>query len=242
MKLRTRKQTKSPTTAERKTEEIKKIKKKRKRNSTPWTKEEHEKLFRLYKDLSTAWPLITKEFPGKTEIQVKNYFYSTLRRVATKQAADGTSIQRNIIRLGKRELVKYVDQAYKYGHNCFSKRGRKPKILKDTQIPQTKILEKISDDVEINDPQLPRRKDEVNSHHSAGYNLVPPMVTAVLYPHSLYQSYARGVSLIPLIKEYENHYTINSAPVEGRIFNMIPIPYMKSNSTCLSLEPGKVSL
>jgi len=236
-----RKETKSPTTAERKTEEKKKIKKKKKRNSTIWTKEEHEKLFRLYKHLSTAWPSITKEFPGKTEIQVKNYFYSTLRRVATKQAADRTWIQRNIIRLGKRELVKHVDQAHKYGHDCFSKRGRKPKILKDTQIPETKILEKISDDVEISGSQLTPRKGEANSHHPASYNLVPPMVTAVLYPQSLYQNYPRGVPLIPLIKEYENHYTINSAPVESRIFNMIPIPYMKPNSTCLSLDPGKVS-
>lgn len=92
-----------------------------------WTKEEDEKIFALCKEHGTSWSIIVEKFPGRTENQVKNRFYSTLRRVATKRIAKDNLPYKSSIQMGKMELLKYVDDALLYGRECYSQRGRKKK-------------------------------------------------------------------------------------------------------------------
>ena len=102
-----------------------------------WEEEEDKKLFCLYKEKGSTWSAIAKEFSNRTENQVKNRFYSTLRRIATKKSREcPESVPSNPSKI---DLLQYVDDAISYGHNCFTKRGRKkkhmetPKIDKETR-------------------------------------------------------------------------------------------------------------
>lgn len=88
-----------------------------------WTEKEDISLFTLYKENGAKWSLIVKEFPGRTRNEIKNRFYSTLRRVATKKN-QGNTISLNCRRRG---LLQHIDDAIKFGHDCSSKRGRKRK-------------------------------------------------------------------------------------------------------------------
>ena len=92
-----------------------------------WTEEDDKKLFGLYKCFGTVWSMMTKEFPGRDQNQIKNRFYSTLRRVATKKISEGKLPYKKSIEIGTNELLKYVDDAIEYGHCCFSKRGKRSK-------------------------------------------------------------------------------------------------------------------
>lgn len=67
---------------------------------------------------------MTKCIRGRTENQIKNRFYSTLRRLAIKKA-HGCKTKMN-----KEYLIQFVDEAIEHGHFCNSKRGRKPKESK----------------------------------------------------------------------------------------------------------------
>jgi len=107
-----------------------------------WTETEDKQLFELYKCRGAVWSLIAKDFPGRTENQVKNRFYSTLRRVATKKIADKNLPPRSSIHMSKEELLQYVEDALEYGHNCFSKRGRKKK-RKDKSLQPVIPLKKL---------------------------------------------------------------------------------------------------
>jgi hypothetical protein len=89
-----------------------------------WSEEEDKQLFHLFKEYGSKWSKISHLFPGRGENQVKNRFYSTLRRVANKQALQ-TSQGLSKLSYSKAELLRYVDDAIAYGHNCCSKRGRK---------------------------------------------------------------------------------------------------------------------
>lgn len=99
-----------------------------------WSKEEDERIFEICKKYGTNWAVMAKEFPGRTENQVKNRFYSTLRRVATKKISKDHLPYKSSIQMGKQELLQYIDEAIQYGRDCYSQRGRKRKIRaqKDT--------------------------------------------------------------------------------------------------------------
>lgn len=43
-------------------------------NSSPWTKDDDAKLTDLVKSLGRKWSLIAKEFPGRTDINIKSRF------------------------------------------------------------------------------------------------------------------------------------------------------------------------
>ena len=88
-----------------------------------WTEDEDRRLFILYKSLGSKWSLVAKELPGRSENEVKNRFYSTLRRIATKKSQGSSSK----VQQRKATLLQYVDDAIEYGHSCSSKRGRKKK-------------------------------------------------------------------------------------------------------------------
>eukprot|EP00826_Nyctotherus_ovalis_P055417 TRINITY_DN7355_c0_g1_i13.p1 TRINITY_DN7355_c0_g1~~TRINITY_DN7355_c0_g1_i13.p1 ORF type:complete len:225 (-),score=88.91 TRINITY_DN7355_c0_g1_i13:58-732(-) len=87
-----------------------------------WTEEEDRKLFMLYKLKGSCWSSIATEFRNRNENQVKNRFYSTLRRMAVKV---NTRKGEQTHKARKEDLIKYVDDALVYGHHCRSKRGRK---------------------------------------------------------------------------------------------------------------------
>lgn len=96
-----------------------------KRRRGGWTETEDEKLFKIFKEQGSRWKSIASEFPGRTENDLKNRFYSTLRRVATKVYRQSNNASIKIGSLGKEDLIQFVDKAHESGHNCFSKRGRR---------------------------------------------------------------------------------------------------------------------
>lgn len=89
----------------------------------PWTEEDDKKLFIFFKKYGSKWSNIAKKFRNRTENQVKNRFYSTLRRIATKKRRDNPGMYIPEPK-SKKDLLQYVDDALEYGHNCCSKRGR----------------------------------------------------------------------------------------------------------------------
>ena len=116
-----------------------------------WSEEEDEKIFNMYKSHGTAWTLIAKSFKGRTESQVKNRFYSTLRRVATRKMAQSVMPYKRSINIKKEDLLNFVNDAIDYGHDCFSKRGRKRKeILKDPKELNSKMIQNDESDLRVN--------------------------------------------------------------------------------------------
>ena len=69
--------------------------------------------------------MIINEFPGRTENEIKNKFYTTLRRVATRaQLEDPAKYDSSFIKC-RSNLLQFVDAAIEYSHILSSKRGRK---------------------------------------------------------------------------------------------------------------------
>jgi len=90
-----------------------------------WTENEIIRIFKSYKKHGTKWSLIINEFPGRTENEIKNKFYTTLRRVATRaQLEDPVKYDSSFIKC-KSNLLQFVDAAIEYSHTLPSKRGRK---------------------------------------------------------------------------------------------------------------------
>eukprot|EP00826_Nyctotherus_ovalis_P033633 TRINITY_DN2735_c0_g4_i1.p1 TRINITY_DN2735_c0_g4~~TRINITY_DN2735_c0_g4_i1.p1 ORF type:complete len:162 (-),score=27.71 TRINITY_DN2735_c0_g4_i1:122-607(-) len=95
----------------------------------------------MYKTEGSKWVVIAKSFKGKTKDNVRNRFYSTLRRIARKKSKE--------IRAGgaanpKKNLLEYVDDAIKFGHYCFCKRGRPRKDTNKrgaSETSQAQVLE-----------------------------------------------------------------------------------------------------
>ena len=104
-----------------------------------WTEDEDKRLFRLYKQVGTKWSTIVKEFQGRSENQLKNRFYSTLRRVATKKCRENPGCDHIPVPRNKDDLLPYVEMALEFGHNCRSKRGRKKKRV--APHPEAKMKE-----------------------------------------------------------------------------------------------------
>lgn len=63
----------------------------------------------FYKIYGSRWSTIAYKFPGMTENDIKNKFYSTLKSVASKFQDPADSFPRH-----KKELVKFVDIAIMY--------------------------------------------------------------------------------------------------------------------------------
>ena len=92
-----------------------------------WSGDEIKKLFASYKTFGTKWSLLVKEFPGRTENDIKNKFYTTLKRVATRaQLEDPKKYSPSFIKC-KNNLVQFVDAAMLYSQMLPSTRGRKKK-------------------------------------------------------------------------------------------------------------------
>lgn len=93
-----------------------------------WTDEEIERIFACFKIYDTKWSTFVHKFPGRTESNIKNKFYSLLKKVATQaQMEDPISYGPYFIR-SKKNLIQFVDAAIMYGKQLSSKRGRKRNI------------------------------------------------------------------------------------------------------------------
>lgn len=112
-----------------------------------WSEEDDKKLFTLYKQKGSLWSLIARKFDGRTESDVKNRFYSTLRRIARKKTKDMKACDRVNSNKIKHNILDYVDEALEYGHTCFSKRGRPRKT--DKQVQEPKILKEEKQEVKV---------------------------------------------------------------------------------------------
>lgn len=95
--------------------------------------------------------MVAKEFEGRTENQIKNRFYSTLRRIATKKNRENPAAESSDRPKSKKELLKYVGDALDYGHSCCSKRGRKKK--KKLPLPSLKEEVKKNEEQKSENPQ-----------------------------------------------------------------------------------------
>lgn len=91
----------------------------------PWTIEETRRLFELYKELGTRWTVIVQEFAGRSENDVKNKFYTTLKRVATRAQLEMPDTFTPSFIKCKSNLLQFVDAAIECSHKLSSKRGRK---------------------------------------------------------------------------------------------------------------------
>lgn len=68
---------------------------------------------------------MTQHLPRHTEGDIKNKFYTTLKRVATQaQLEDPIRYSSQFVKC-KKNLVQFVDAAIEYGHLLSSKKGRK---------------------------------------------------------------------------------------------------------------------
>jgi hypothetical protein len=81
----------------------------------------------LFKVFGAHWSRIATSFPGRAVNEVKNRFYTTLRRAATRaHIEDPNRFNAKLIR-SKSNLIQFVDAAILYGGSLTSKRGRKKK-------------------------------------------------------------------------------------------------------------------
>ncbi len=92
-----------------------------------WNQEETQQLLILYKVIGAHWSRIARAFGGRAVNDVKNRFYTTLRRAATRaHLEDPNRFHLELLKC-KKNLVQFVDAAILYGGSLSSKRGRKKK-------------------------------------------------------------------------------------------------------------------
>jgi hypothetical protein len=53
-----------------------------------WSNEEQEKIFQSLSQHYTSWSSMSKILPGRTENSIKNYFYSSIRRLKSNPIMD----------------------------------------------------------------------------------------------------------------------------------------------------------
>eukprot|EP00826_Nyctotherus_ovalis_P057588 TRINITY_DN7882_c0_g1_i20.p1 TRINITY_DN7882_c0_g1~~TRINITY_DN7882_c0_g1_i20.p1 ORF type:complete len:289 (-),score=22.55 TRINITY_DN7882_c0_g1_i20:193-1059(-) len=110
--------------------EGKRRKRDEKREKSEWTVEESKMLFELFKCYGSQWVIIAKHLTRHCENDIKNKFYTTLKRVATQaQLEDPVQYTSKFIK-SKKNLIQFVDAAIKIGHMLSSRRGRKKTIEK----------------------------------------------------------------------------------------------------------------
>lgn len=79
----------------------------------------------MYKQLGCRWVAISKYLTRHTEGDIKNKFYTTLKRVATQAQLEDPIRFNSDFEKCKSNLVQFVDAAMQYGHLLSSKKGRK---------------------------------------------------------------------------------------------------------------------
>ena len=103
-----------------------------------WTNEEVKRIFMYYKIYGTKWSHFIDKFPGRTEGNIKNKFYSILKKVATQaQLEDPVKYDKSFIKCRK-NLLQFIDIAMVHGQTLSSKRGRKRNA--DRELAPTKAV------------------------------------------------------------------------------------------------------
>lgn len=75
--------------------------------------------------MGSKWVAISKYLQNRTESDVKNKFYTTLKRVATQaQIENPVKFNPKFVKC-KKNLIQFVDAAILYNHLLSSKKGRK---------------------------------------------------------------------------------------------------------------------
>jgi hypothetical protein len=81
-------------------------------NDKEWSEEEEQVLFKAQEELGNKWALIARELPGRTDNNIKNYFYSTLRKALRKVNAyvylHKRSSYRNVKEFNQQNLNKII--------------------------------------------------------------------------------------------------------------------------------------
>lgn len=85
-----------------------------------WTIESIKKLMMLYKIYGSKWSMIAAKFPGMSENDIKNKFYSCLKSVSSKFQNQYPTLPKY-----KQELVRFVDVVIIYGETLLCKRNSK---------------------------------------------------------------------------------------------------------------------
>lgn len=96
-----------------------------KRDEEEWSEEELRRVFSTYKECGSKWSKIADRFPGRTDNDLKNKFYSTLKKVATLAQLENPNKYDSDFLKCKRNLLQFIDLAILHGFNLSSKRGRK---------------------------------------------------------------------------------------------------------------------
>lgn len=214
--------------------------KKKKRNLTSWNYEENAKLFNLFRLHGTNWPLIKKFYPGKTETQVKNRFYSTLRRVANKNLIERNTSVKEVSRMCKHELLKYTNEAIKNGHNTYSKRGRRSKKDKDIKMKEDPYLVKMPEYVERIKPQDLSLNQEASNLPSKWENMLLSVFTSRPSTYDLIRSYPSKASMPDRFCAETNDYFISIFPCVPTMANgwgLVPMPYLLENEVLGMSKP-----
>jgi hypothetical protein len=94
-----------------------------------WTPKEDYLIFKLYMEIGSKWSNIAEQFKGRTENSIKNRFYSTLRRIASRfNSKDAKIILSNNNNNKQKEnsnslngLSKYISIALKEKHEQYLK-------------------------------------------------------------------------------------------------------------------------
>ncbi len=121
----------------------------------PWGDDEIRKLFMSYKVFGTRWSVIAQKFEGRTENDLKNKFYTTLKRVATRaQLEDPKQYTPSFIKC-KSNLLQFVDAAILYSQQLPSKRGRKKNIEKQLAMKNAIIFHAKSASCALETSSLP---------------------------------------------------------------------------------------
>jgi hypothetical protein len=97
-------------------------------NDRDWSAEEEQVLFRVQEELGNKWAHIAKELPGRTDNNIKNYFYSTLRKALRKvntyvQMHKRENHYRNIKEFKQQTLSKILSVAEKKYENKINLRN-----------------------------------------------------------------------------------------------------------------------
>ena len=84
----------------------------------------------MYKEYGASWVNIVKHLPNHTASDIKNKFYTTLKKIATQAQIEDPIRYSGDLKRCKKDLVQFVDIALKYTHLIPSKKGRKKNIDK----------------------------------------------------------------------------------------------------------------
>ena len=112
------------------------------------------KIFEEYKKFGSKWSRIARGFPERSPNDIKNKFYTILKKIATRAQLENPEKYDSKFLKCKYHLLQFVDIAIEHGYSLPSRRGRKPRdeiklakknaVLFPPEIPKKKSLHSIN--------------------------------------------------------------------------------------------------